>query len=119
MMKLRSAIRETAFGRSMTAGVGGILLLAAMALATVDPAAASSGKVLAGNIEAGNLGAGNAGAETARYTPIPTGQVADNATCTFSCQSSYSNCTSRCTSYTCRSSCSSRYRACLTRCTTR
>ncbi len=119
MMKLRSAIRETAFGRSMTAGVGGILLLAAMALVTVDPAAASSGKVLAGNIEAGNIEAGNPGAETARYTPIPTGQVADNATCTFSCQSSYSNCTSRCTSYTCRSSCSSRYRACLTRCTTR
>lgn len=114
MMKLRSAIREIAFGRAMTAGVGGILLLAAMALVTVDPAAASSGKLLAGNIEAGNPGA-----ETARYTPIPTGQVADNATCTFSCQSSYSNCTSRCTSYTCRSSCSSRYRACLTRCTTR
>ena len=99
-MKVCSILR----GRGRQGGLNRILpaLLGAglLAVATALPAAASS-------------------TGQTPYTPIPGRQVADNAACTYNCQSSYSNCTSRCSSYSCRSSCSGRYRACLTRCTSR
>jgi hypothetical protein len=49
----------------------------------------------------------------------PHGQVADSGSCTYRCQSRYSNCTSNCRTSSCRSSCSARYSSCLTNCTTR